>query len=124
MASRPRRHRRGWLRDTRGRSYRLGPTDAFQVYYQASEGQLWTRVFRDGVPLKVDSGVTRDEFLEAVDHQRGAYQLQPLDKAGRPFGDPPAIVFLPCLPIAEPQHPAAIGLVRIDDESGPHHAGA
>lgn len=89
-----------WLTDQRGRTYRLGPTVAFQVYFQPNEGKLWSRLYRDGQPLRLPALVTRDEFVAEVGNVEGAYQLQPIDANGKQCGDPPAMLFLPNPPIA------------------------
>ncbi len=111
--SRPPRHRRAWLTDQRGRNYRLGPTVAFQIYYQPTEGRLWARMFRDGQPLRVPSLVSRDEFVAEVGNVSGAYQLQPIDAAGRQCGDPPSIVFLGTAP--PPATPPVVRPIAADD---------
>lgn len=106
---------RRWLLDRRGRRYRVGPAVSFQVFYQPGEGLLWSRVFRDGVPLRVPASVTREEFLAAIGDIPGAYQLQPLDAAGNPIGDPPAVIDLP----SRVRLPDPTILPRVEDESGP-----
>lgn len=93
--SRPPRTGRVWLTDNRGRPYRLGNTVAFHVYFQPAEGKLWTRLYRDGMPLRLSALVSRAEFVEEVGNRDGAYQLQPVDAEERPIGDPPSMVFLP-----------------------------
>ncbi|MBP9860615.1 MAG: hypothetical protein KBD62_21695 [Kofleriaceae bacterium] len=115
---------RRWLLDRRGRRYRVGPAVAFQVYYQPGVGLLWSRVFRAGVPLRVPASISREEFLAAVDRVPGSYQLQPLDAAGQPIGDPPAVIEIPAvtgLPdLPDLPDPALLG--RAEDESGPLRA--
>ncbi|MEZ4404071.1 MAG: hypothetical protein R3B06_28880 [Kofleriaceae bacterium] len=93
--SRSGRQRRAWLRDSRGRTYRLGPTVAFHVYFQPCEGKLWSRLYRDGVPLRIPALASREEFLAEVGNAPGAYQLQPIDVNAKQSGDPPAMVFVP-----------------------------
>ena len=114
--SRPGRQRRAWLTDQRGRTYRLGPTVAFQVYFQPCEGKLWSRMFRDGAPLRVPALVSRDEFLAEVGNVAGAYQLQPVDANGKQCGDPPAMVFLPTPAAQAAASPPVVHPILIDDE--------
>ncbi len=120
--SRPGRPRRIWLTDQRGRTYRLGPTVAFQVYFQPTEGKLWSRLYRDGQPLRLPVQVTRDEFIAEVGNVEGAYQLQPIDANGKQCGDPPAMLFLPHPPVAAaspaPTAPA-LRKITLDDIDEP-----
>jgi|GEM_PF-3115555 len=93
--SRGPRGSRAWLVDSRGRQYRLSSVVSFHVYFQATEGKLWSRLYRDGVPLRLPSIVSRAEFIAEVGNREGAYQLQPIDGQEKPIGDPPSMVFLP-----------------------------
>lgn len=92
--SRGPRGSRAWLVDSRGRQYRLSAVTAFHVYFQPTEGKLWNRLYRDGLPLRLPALISRAEFLEEVGNREGAYQLQPIDASGKPIGDPPSMVFV------------------------------
>ena len=108
-----------WLTDQRGRTYRLGPTVAFPVYFQPTEGKLWSRLYRDGQPLRLPALVTRDEFVAEVGNVEGAYQLQPIDANGKQCGDPPAMLFLPNPPVAAASPTPALRKITLDDIDEP-----
>lgn len=116
--SRGPRGSRAWLVDSRGRQYRLSAITAFHVYFQEAEGKLWNRLYRDGTPLRVPALISRAEFMDEVGNRDGAYQLQPLDAAGNPIGDPPSMVFLPLRPVdtvALAPKPAAISPIAVSE---------
>ncbi len=110
----PRSGSRNWLVDSRGRQYRLSSVVSFHVYFQATEGKLWNRLYRDGVPLRLPALISRAEFVEEVGNREGAYQLQPIDSQAQPIGDPPSMVFLPTRPPATPPALAAKAEAVVD----------
>jgi hypothetical protein len=90
------------LYDLRGRTYRPGAAAGFHIYFQPAEGKLWSRLYRDGVPLRLLPLISKYDFWAEVGNAHGSYQLQPVDADGREMGDPPAMLRWPIEPETKP----------------------